>query len=406
MGVGFQLGGHPVEMLQATEFLILSPGVPRSSAFIQAALDAGVPVWSEIELAWRFSEGRVVGITGSNGKSTVTSWLGAILRAAGLPGATGGNLDRPFSEMLDDDGPDAVHALELSSFQLESVITLDCEVAIELAVTPDHLDRYDSFEDYVAAKRHLIELQSPDHVAVLDADAPQFSEFREAAGGKVLACSTTMRVERGGDVENGRLVLRDGAMRRELIAVDQLKPPGEHNIKNALLAAVAADAIGCPLPAIVEALTSFEGLPHRLEWIASARGVRFVNDSKATNVDAAHRALLAFTAGKVLAIVGGRDKAADWNALRPTLAQAARHTFLIGETTDALDELLGDDIAHTASRELNGAIEAAWALASPGDVILLAPACASFDQYASFEARGDHFRELVRALIEREEGHA
>ena len=406
LGAGFQLGGHPIEMLSATELIILSPGVPRTIPLIATALAQEIPVWSEIELAWRFALGSVIGVTGSNGKSTVTAMIGAILRDAGFAGDTGGNLDTPFCEMLERDAPGAVHALELSSFQLESTETLDCCVAALLNITPDHMDRYRDFDAYAAAKLRLLQMQSSDQVAIVNRDAPGSQRAAAAVRGRLHWVSTRDEVAPGAFVRNGRLAIHDGSRVVELAETTTLPLAGEHNLANALTAALATYHAGCDPESIARSLGRFRGLPHRLEAVATWAGVRYFNDSKATNVDATLRALEAFEPGRIWLILGGRDKAADWEGVLPELQRRTRSVLLIGETAPQLQRLFSDRLELERCDTIERAVDHVWSRAEPGDVVLLAPACASFDQYPDFQARGEDFAHRIHHRIRKEGGHA
>lgn len=400
LGVRMELGGHPEHLLVGCDLIVVSPGVPRSIPFLSEAARRGVPLWGEIELAWRFCRGRVVGITGSNGKSTVTSMVGAILRRARIRGGTGGNLFTPFLELLAEDGPGAVHAVELSSFQLESVETLDCAVAAVLNLTPDHLDRYAGVDDYAAAKARLLELQGADGAAIVNADDEPWGErFAAVARGRVHAFSVERDVERGAFVRDGKLVLRTETWGEETVLdLARLQLPGRHNRANAAAAALAARLAGCAPDPIAAALADFRALPHRLERVATIAGVDWFNDSKATNPDSTLRALESFAPGTVHLILGGKDKGVDWASLAEPVAAAARRVYAVGQAAEAVERALAPHLPVERSGTIAEAARSAAAQAAPGETVLLAPACASFDQYANFEARGEDFRRVVRAL--------
>jgi len=404
LGAEIQLGGHPAALLDDAELVVVSPGVPQEIELLREARRRGLPVWGEIELAARFCRGRVIGITGSNGKSTVTSMAGEILRGAGVPGGTGGNLATPFADLLELDSPQAVHAVELSSFQLETVEALRPAVAVVLNLSPDHLDRYASLEEYAAAKARLLEVQAADGFAVLNADDEPSRVFRGHVRGRPIFFSTREELEQGGFLRAGRLVLRTSRGEDALCSADELPLAGEHNVANALAAALACRLVGCEPAAIVRGLMSFHGLPHRLQRVATLRGVTFYNDSKATNPAAAARALGAFGPGTVQLILGGRDKGADWAELQPLVRRHARRVLLVGEAAAELRRRFAEDAPVVDCGTVAEAVAAAFAGAETGDVVLLAPGCASFDQYSDFEERGEDFRRAVEALAARE-GH-
>jgi UDP-N-acetylmuramoylalanine--D-glutamate ligase len=357
-------------LLDGMELLVKSPGVRGEAPLVSAARGRGVPVWSEIELGYRLLRNPLLGVTGTNGKTTTAELLGAIFRAAGRDVAVAGNVGRPLCSLDGALREDAWIVCELSSFQLEDVETLRPRVAVLLNLTPDHLDRHGSMGDYRAAKLRIFERQLPDDTAV---------------------------------VPRGFGPIPGSARRVEFAAGDPLpaepRIPGEHNRENAAAAAAAARAAGISERAIGEALASFEGVPHRLELVGELRGVRFVNDSKATNPDSAARALSAYPPG-VRLILGGSLKGTSFAALaRAARTAAVARAYLIGEAADELAEALAaEGVRFTHSGDLTAAVGDAFADAEPGEVVLLSPACASYDQFENFEERGTHFREAVERL--------
>jgi UDP-N-acetylmuramoylalanine--D-glutamate ligase len=362
--------------------VVVSPGVPINKHPIAAkARDAGVPLIGDIEL---FAQARaelpqhkVVGITGTNGKSTTTALIDHIARAAGLPSLAGGNIGMPIlaQEPLGESG---VYVLELSSYQIDLARTLDCEVAVLLNITPDHLDRYDGFEGYAASKARLFAMQSKGHAAVIGiGDAPSAAIAR--------ALATTGRSEDLTKIAPG-------------FCMDQSRWPalqGPHNAQNALAAIAACEALGIDNAAIDRGLESFPGLAHRMERIATKNGVLFVNDSKATNPTSAAPALAAFD--RIHWILGGQAKTDDLDACRPGFGNVVR-AYTIGDAAEMFATLLAPDMPVEQSGTLETAVKAAAANARPGETVLLSPACASFDQFANFEARGEAFRAAVAAL--------
>jgi UDP-N-acetylmuramoylalanine--D-glutamate ligase len=391
-------GGHPSSLADAADLIVVSPGVPLTIPLLVAARRLGLPVWGEVELAARFCRGRIVAVTGSNGKSTVTSMIGHVLRGAGVPGGTGGNLSVPLADLLAEDGPDAVHAVELSSFQLETAETLRPAVALLLNLSPDHLDRYPSLEAYYGAKARLLELQERDGAALLNADDAASQPYLGAVRGRRLLFSTRRETDAGGFVRRGVLTLRTSSGDEALIESARLPLPGEHNLANYLAAAVACRLVGCAAGVIAARLLDYRALPHRLEHVRTLGGVQFYNDSKATNPASAVRALLAFETGRVHLILGGRDKGADWSELAALVGQRAKRVLLVGEAAPRIERLLPRGIPRVACGSVAAAVRAGLDGAAPGDVVLLSPACASFDQYRNFEQRGDDFRQVVQAL--------
>lgn len=392
-------GGHPPELAGHAGLLVLSPGVPASVPVVAEARRLGVPVWAEVELAFRFCRGRVLGVTGSNGKSTTTTMAGTILRSAGIPGGAGGNLGTPFCELLSVDGPDAVHAVELSSFQLETIEAFHAAAGAILNVSPDHMDRYPSFDAYAAAKARLLTSQMPDDAAVLNHDDPESRRFLPAVRGRLYRFSATDEVASGAFVRDGEIVLRSEQGEVAVMRAADLPVPGAHNISNALAAALLCRLCGAPPEAIAAGLRSFRALAHRLEFVASFDGVDFYNDSKATNLDAALRALRSFPPQRVHLVLGGRDKGADWATAAPEIAQRARTVLLVGEATPVIGAALAARMTPRECGTVRAAVREAFELAAPGDVVLLAPGCASFDQYRNFEERGLDFRGAVEALF-------
>jgi UDP-N-acetylmuramoylalanine--D-glutamate ligase len=398
MGARLHAGGHPASLAQSVDLVVVSPGVPPDVEVLRAARRLGLPVWSEIELAARFCRGRIIAVTGSNGKSTVTSMAGGILRGAGLPGSTGGNLATPFADMLDADSPDAVHALELSSFQLECVEAFSPEIALIVNLSPDHLDRYASYDDYARAKARLLEVQGPNDFAILNADDRESERFRETVRGQLLLFSTHHEVRSGAFLRGGRMVLRVAGGETELMPAEDLPVPGEHNVANGMAAALACSLAGCPAGAISQGLRRYRALPHRLEYVGTVGGVAFYNDSKATNPASAIRALTSFEPGRVHLILGGKDKGADWKELAHFAGRFAKRVLLVGQASSQLKEHLAGAVLLEECGTIPRAVDVGCAGAEEGDVVLLSPACASFDQYNSFEERGEDFRNAVQVL--------
>jgi UDP-N-acetylmuramoylalanine--D-glutamate ligase len=393
-------GGHPPELLDETgaDLVVVSPGVPLDIELIRAARKREIPVWGEVELAARFTRGRIIGITGSNGKSTVTTMTGNILRTSGIPGGTGGNLETPLAELLEQDGSDAVHAVELSSFQLETVETLDPLVAVLLNLTPDHLDRYRSFDDYGRAKARLLELQSGAGFAVLNADDPESARFIPSVRGLLHRFSLESEPDPGAFVRDGMITLRTDYGEETVMAAESLPVSGPHNLANAMAAALACRLAGCDVEHVAGGLASFRPLAHRLQKVAIINGIGFYNDSKATNLDATKQAILSFPKKKTVLILGGKDKDGDWRSLIPLLRERVRSVLLVGRAADTIARALGAEVDHKDCGTVSAAVETGYRAARPGDVVLLSPGCASFDQYEGFEARGDDFVAAVHRL--------
>jgi UDP-N-acetylmuramoylalanine--D-glutamate ligase len=369
------------------------------SPVVQEAKRRGLPVLAEIEIAWRIAEreaegrNRWVAVTGTNGKSTTTAWIAEILRRAGRPVALAGNIGVPLSAFLSErTARDFV--CEVSSFQLEAIDRFAPHVAVLTNLTPDHLDRYDGFEDYVRAKRRIFENQRPEDFAVINADdtASRPIVMRAAR----VPFSRRGRVAGGAWVEGGSLVSEAGGERHAVLPQADLALPGAHNLENALAALAAAGCLGTPVEAIAAGLRQFEGLPHRTELVAESGGVRWVNDSKGTNVDATKKSLEGYPPGSVILILGGRDKHGDFADLARAAALPARVVLTVGEAAGSIEKAMSGAVTFESAGTMDRAVRRAAELARPGDTVLLSPACASFDQYANFEERGKHFAALAR----------
>ena len=368
-GVEVRLGAEDPALADGVDLLVKSPGVPAETPLVAAARDRGVPVWSEVELGFRLLDRPLVGVTGTNGKTTTVELLGAIFRSAGRDVEVAGNVGRPLTAVDPPVGEEAWVVCELSSFQLEDVHELRPRVGVLLNLAPDHLDRHGSFERYAAAKLRIFERQREDDTAVVPrgfGSIPGSAERVEFAAGDALPAEPLLR--------------------------------GRHNRENAAAATAAARAAGIDDASIAAALSTFAGVPHRLELVAVVDGVSYVNDSKATNVAAARPALEAYVDDPVHLILGGSLKGEDFTPLAEAIRPNVRRAYLIGEAAPELAAALSPVVEHELSGTLEKALEAARAAASSGDVVLLSPACASFDQFRDFEDRGDRFRELVRAF--------
>ena len=395
-GVRLELGGHSETTFLAQHLIIPSPGVPQSLPQLQAARAAGIPVWSEIELAWRYLRGRMVAITGSNGKTTTASLVGHILETAGIPVLVAGNIGTPLISRVETSSDSSVTVVEVSSFQLETIEALRPDVGLLLNLTPDHLDRHASFDEYARAKARLFENQTEQDTAIINADDPaatQHVPYRP----QVFWFSRTRRVAGGTFLRDEEIVFRRDGSETVLLRREDIGLRGEHNVENVLAAAAAAFLAGASPAAIAAGVRSFAGVEHRLEFVAEINGVSFYNDSKATNVDATLKALDAFPGG-LLVILGGKDKGGDFTLLREPLRRGARLALLIGAAADKIAAQLGDAVAIERAETMDRAVRLGFGRAQPGDILLLAPACASFDQFENFEHRGRVFKQLVREL--------
>lgn len=394
--VALELGGHRRETFLAQDLIVPSPGVPFHLPHLEAAREAHIPVWSEIELAWRFLRGRLVAVTGSNGKTTTTALIGHILQTAGIPALVGGNIGTPLIALVEHSSDAAVTVAEVSSFQLEAIASFRPDVAVLLNVTPDHLDRHASFEAYARAKGRLFENQCREDFAVLNADDPQVTQLAPSAP-QMFWFSRQKRVASGAYLRDGEIVFRRDGAESLLLARAEIPLRGEHNVENVLAAAAAASLVGALPAAIARAVPGFAGVEHRLEFVAEIAGVSFFNDSKATNVDATLKAIDAFPRNLLL-ILGGKDKGGDFEALADQASERVRVALLIGAASDKIAAALAPRVPVERAGTLDVAVRRAFALARPGDTVLLAPACASFDQFENYEHRGRVFKQLVREL--------
>lgn len=403
-GVRFHFGGPGGELLDGAGWLVVSPGVPMTAPLVKKARGRGMPVLAELEVAWRIAEAeaegenRWVAVTGTNGKSTTTSWIAHILRRAGRSVALAGNIGVPLSDFLAEKRP-RDFVCEVSSFQLDGIERFRPQVAVLTNVTPDHLDRYADFPAYVAAKERVFENQTSGDVAVVNADDSAASGARTGKARRVLF-SRRAACPGGAWVESGAIVSEVGGPRRSILPASDVALSGAHNLENALAALAASQAAGASDEAASEGLRRFHGLPHRCELVLEEGGVRWIDDSKGTNVDAAAKSLEGFADGSVLLILGGRDKHGDFPSLVPAVRRAARIVFTIGEAAGVIEKALGGAVAIESMETMDRAVARARELARPGDVVLLSPACASFDQYKNFEERGRHFASLVRGTAE------
>ncbi|MCL5288551.1 MAG: UDP-N-acetylmuramoyl-L-alanine--D-glutamate ligase [Acidobacteria bacterium] len=396
-GVTLELGGHRKETFLAQDIIIQSPGVAAEMECFVAARDAGVAVWSELELAWRFLRGQLIGITGSNGKTTTTSLVGHILSNAGLPTLVGGNIGTPLISLVDLSVETSRTVAEMSSFQLETIDKMRPDIAVWLNLTPDHLDRHASLQLYGQAKARIFENQTENDAAILNADDPETPRYAPS-GPRVHWFSRERRVMTGAFVRENEIVFRQDGEQTVLLRRGDIGLRGEHNVENVLAAAAAAFLAGAPPSAIAEGVRTFAGVEHRLEFVAKISGVEYFNDSKATNVDATLKAIDAF-AGNLLIILGGKDKGSDFTALREPLHRRARVALTIGKAAEKISAQIAGAVAVEAAGTLERAVHMAHEMARPGDVVLLAPACASFDQFDNYEHRGRVFKQAVRGLM-------
>ena len=398
-GVKLELGGHPASAFFEQDLIVVSPGVPANLPPLVLAHVGGIPVWSEVELAWRFLRGKLVAITGSNGKTTTTSLVAHILETAGIPTLVGGNIGAPLISLVESSTDSTVTVAEISSFQLEAIQAFRPEIGVLLNLTPDHLDRHPSFEEYAAAKMRLFENQLDRDFAILNADDPEVTK-RMPSRAHVFWFSRQKRVAEGAFVLDDQIIFRHEGSEIAVGRRSEIPLRGEHNVENVLAACAAAFLAGAPPAAISSGVKNFRGVEHRLEFVGEIGGVGFYNDSKATNVDAALKAIEAFP-GPLLVILGGKDKGSPYMPLQEALRARARVALLIGEAAEKIAADLGDAVPCVPAGTLEHAVQLAADRARPGDVVLLAPACSSFDQFENYEHRGRAFKQLVAQIEKR-----
>jgi UDP-N-acetylmuramoylalanine--D-glutamate ligase len=398
-GVGCLPGDVPVWLLDQVELVVMSPGVPSKIIPARYAERAGAEVIGEIELASRYLRGRIVAITGSNGKTTTTTLIGEILKDAGLFVQVGGNIGTPLISMVENSSDDGWTVVEVSSFQLETIDKFHPTVALCLNVTPNHMDRYETLMDYAAAKHRIFRNQTAGDVAILNADDEIVSSWAKGLRAHVVEFSVQRELEEGMFLRNGReIVSRTKDGERVLVMRDEMQLRGLHNVENVLAALAAGLACGAAPDSMRETVKRFKPVEHRLEFVEEINGVKFYNDSKATSVDATLKALEAFAdeKGKVILILGGRGKQAPYAPLAPLIEARVRKLILIGEDADTIERELKDVAQIERARDMRDAVQRSSETAQPGDIVLLAPACASFDMFKSFEHRGQVFKEEVR----------
>jgi UDP-N-acetylmuramoylalanine--D-glutamate ligase len=390
--LGVEFEQQSPEALDDCDFVVISPGVPIDIPELDEARKRGIRVLGEVELAGDFLQGPTIGITGANGKTTTTALTGHILRECGIPVQVGGNIGKPVTAMIATSRPDQWNVLELSSFQLEIIECFRTRIGACINVTPDHLDRHHTFENYASAKARLFETQQPGDYAVLNADDPTTASF--AGRTRAQAVWFSFRPGAGDMVVDGGVMSFRG---EPFLATADIPLRGRHNVENTMAAAAAAHLAGASLEAIAAAVKTFPGVEHRIEYVRTLNGVQFYNDSKATNVDATMKAIDAFD-GPIWIILGGKDKGSDYTVLREALAKKAKAVLLVGAAAAKIKSHLAGAVRMIDAGVIDTAIRAAYAEAKPGDTILLAPACASFDQFTGYEQRGRVFKEIVRSL--------
>jgi UDP-N-acetylmuramoylalanine--D-glutamate ligase len=396
-GVAVELGPHRPDLLRRADLIVISPGVPPTQPAIAAAREAGVPVMGEIELASRLLAGRIVAVTGTKGKSTTTTLTSRMLQQAGMVATAGGNLGTALSTQVADSRADTVHVVEVSSFQLEMTDTFHPWIAVLLNLSADHLDRHRSFESYAAAKARIFANQTEADWAVINADDAACLELASHSRARRFDFGLEAAPRTGVSVDQQHIVERRDGAARPLIPLASVRLPGRHLLTDVLAATAVGCLAGVPPDAMRAAVEGFAGLEHALETVAEIGGVRFVNDSKATNVLAARRAIDSFDGG-VVVIMGGRYKGGDLAELRESVRQRVAAVVAIGEAQPRIESALAPITSVRRAATMNEAVSAAFDAAAPGGVVLLAPACSSFDMFADYAARGRAFKDAVRRL--------
>jgi UDP-N-acetylmuramoylalanine--D-glutamate ligase len=414
-GISIETGQHGERTFRDQDLIVVSPGVPSDQPQLQHARSLGIPVIGEVELAFRFLQGRVIAITGSNGKTTTTALTGEILAKSGKKTLVGGNIGTPVISLVDQSTPETLVVLEISSFQLETIEEFRPWIAAILNITPDHLDRHRTFQAYVDAKARIFENQRSRSAgenqrpagegsnqpagdfAVLNADDPTSAALKDKVKGSVCWFSRKKPVESGACLQGDQIVFRHNGGEQSVLARSEIQLKGAHNLENVLAAVAMSMIAGCAPDQVRRAVTEFRAVEHRLELVATVNGVAFYNDSKATNVDATAKALESFP-GKIHIILGGKDKGSDYSVLNPLLRERVKRAYLIGAAAEKIASQIQGAATLERSGTLERAVRRAAEAASPGDVVLLAPACASFDQFENYEHRGRAFKELVLAL--------
>jgi UDP-N-acetylmuramoylalanine--D-glutamate ligase len=397
LGIALELGGHVPDTFTSADLVVLSPGVRPEQDVVLAARDRGIPVIAEIELASRWLRGRVIAITGTKGKSTTTALTGRILEAAGFKVTVGGNIGSPLSAQVSESTPDTFHVVETSSFQLEQIDTFHPWIAVMLNFSPDHLDRHPDVAAYGAAKARVFENQDAGDFAVINADDPAVLALARKGRAAARRFSVTGQIDFGTIVDDGWIVDRQPARSQRLVPLDAIHLLGPHLVNDVMAAATVGAIAGAAPEAMASAVDAFHGLEHAMELVAEVDGVRFVNDSKATNVESALRSIESFDRDLV-PIMGGRFKGGDLRRLRDPLKARGKAVVAIGEARPLLRDALGDVVPIEEADSFAAAIDRAYELAKPSGVVLLAPACASFDMFRDYAERGRRFKDEVKRL--------
>jgi UDP-N-acetylmuramoylalanine--D-glutamate ligase len=398
-GIVVETGKHGERTFRDQDLIVVSPGVPFETLPLQNARKLNIPVIGEVELAAQSLTGSIVAITGSNGKTTTTTLAGEIIASGGGKVLVGGNIGTPAISFADQSSPETWVVLEISSFQLETIETFRPKIAAILNVTPDHLDRHGSMENYRAAKARIFENQTSEDFAVLNLDNDVTVKLGSGLKAQLFWFSRTKEVERGAFVRGGKIVFKDSKA-VDVMPVSEISLKGTHNLENVLAAVCIGMLAGVEPEKIRRAVNQFKAVEHRLEFVTEIDGVQYFNDSKATNVDATIKALESFPKNIHL-ILGGKDKGSDYTLLNPLLAERVKQVYTIGAAAQKIEQQIGSTVPIVSASTLENAVRKAVQVAIAGDIVLLAPACASFDQFDSYEHRGRAFKEIVQTLADR-----
>jgi UDP-N-acetylmuramoylalanine--D-glutamate ligase len=395
-GINVEAGGHGLLTFRRQDLIVVSPGVPLDTPELVQARNLGRPIIGELELAARFLKGEILAVTGSNGKTTTTSLLGEILEKAGLRTQVGGNIGVPVVALIDESTDDTWNVLEVSSFQLETTEQFHPRIAVILNITPDHLDRHGTFENYALAKERIFAEQDQNDYCILNADNARAAAAANRSKARVYWFSLEHSVDQGAWVEGGEILFRTSpqAAPEPIMPLSCIPLKGDHNIENVLASVSAACLAGAAAESIRKAVEEFKAVEHRLEYVTTLNGIDIYNDSKATNVDATAKAIAAFP-GNIHLILGGKDKNSDYTELNDLLHARVKAVYTIGSAAAKIESQLRGIVALHSCETIDKAIAAIASAAHPGDIVLLAPACSSFDQFESYEHRGRVFKELI-----------
>jgi len=392
-----ELGGHTLPFFLNSDLIVASPGVPMEIEPLAQARAKGIPVISEVELAFQFLRRPLIAVTGTNGKTTTTTLIGAMLRESGKEAFIGGNIGNPLIEFVQTPQKEEWAVAEISSFQLEGIVNFRPATSVLLNITEDHLDRYSSFQQYIQAKGKIFHNQKKEDYALLNADDPLTFQFAHQMEAQVILFSSQRPVPVGSFLEQGAIFFQGLDGRRERFELARLKIQGAHNLENLMAAVAVCKICGCPAEAIQKAMDEFPGLEHRLEWVRDMDGIGFFNDSKGTNVGSVVKSLMSFQ-NPILLIAGGKDKGGDYSPLQKLVAERVKGMALIGEAKERMYSNLGSLTETVKVDTLEEAVHWAFSKANPGDVVLLSPACSSFDMFENYQERGKRFKSIVQGL--------